>query len=126
MANNISVLNSGTFCNLQVSIWTASKKVGTSSIDLGETDQTLFRISKDLVERSTLKPIRQASAQANEILHNRALPFNIRGVYYIPNSLIVEVTDQIRQWESEFWQQVRQFCSPARKRSVKSSIGTSR
>ena len=107
---NNQTLNNGTFCNLQVSIWTASKKVGTNSVDLGETDQTLFRISKDLVERSTLKPIRQAGAKAGEILHNRALPFNIRGVYYIPNSLILEVTDQIRAYESEFWSQVDQFC----------------
>ena len=110
MSTNNQTLNNGTFCNLQVSIWTASKKVGTTSVDLGETDQSLFRISKDLVERSTLKPIRQASSKAAEVLHNRALPFNIRGVYYIPNSLILEVTDQIRDWETKFWQQVDQFC----------------
>ena len=66
---------------MQISIWTASKKVGTNSVDLGEIDQTLFRISKDLVERSTLNPIRQASSKAGEILHNRALPFSIHGVY---------------------------------------------
>ena len=39
--NNSSVeqtLNNGTFCNLQVSIWTASKKVPTGEVSLGATD----------------------------------------------------------------------------------------
>ncbi|MBF0243889.1 MAG: hypothetical protein HQL31_01280 [Planctomycetes bacterium] len=112
MTSNVqNALNSGTFCNLQISIWTASKKVPTNSVQLGETDETLFRVNKDLVERSALKPIRQASQSAGEILHHRALPFNIRGVYYIPNSLITDVVRSIRDSERVFWEQVNSFCS---------------
>lgn len=105
-----STLSNGTFCNLQVSIWTASRKVATGSVDLGDTDETLFRINKDLVERSTLKPIRQAGQKAGEILLSKALPFDIRGVYYVPNSLIQTVTGKISAYETEFWRKVDEFC----------------
>ena len=103
-------LNNGTFCNLQVSIWTASKKVATGTVNLGETDETLFRVNKDLIERSALKPLRQVSQKASDILQNRALPFNIRGVYYIPNGLITSVIESIREYEFSFTSRVEEFC----------------
>ena len=105
-----STLNNGTFCNLQVSIWTASKKVPTGEVSLGNTDETLFRINKDLVEKSVLKPIRQQAQQAGEILHNRALPFNIRGIYYIPNQNISSVIEKVNSIRDLFWQKVDEFC----------------
>ena len=104
-------LNNGTFCNLQVSIWTASKKVPTGEVHLGETDDTLFRVNKDLISKQVLKPIRQQAQKANEILHNRALPFNIRGVYYIPTSNIQSALEAIESYKTKFWEQVDAFCA---------------
>jgi hypothetical protein len=104
-------LNNGTFCNLRVSIWTASKKVPTGEVELGETDEALFRVNKDLIEKSVLKPIRQQAQKAAEILHNRALPFNIRGVYYIPTKNISTVMESIAGYQSTFYDKVEEFCS---------------
>ena len=104
-------LNNGTFCNLRVSIWTASKKVPTGEVQLGETDEALFRVNKDLIEKSVLKPIRQQAQKAAEILHNRALPFNIRGIYYIPTKNISTVMETIAGYQSIFYEKVEDFCS---------------
>jgi len=104
-------LNNGTFCNLQVSIWTASKKMPTGEVHLGDTDDTLFRVNKDLIAKQVLKPIRQQAQKANEILHNRALPFNIRGVYYIPTANIQSALDSIEGYKARFWEKVNEFCN---------------
>ena len=112
--NNSSVeqtLNNGTFCNLQVSIWTASKKVPTGEVSLGATDESLFRVNKDLIEKSVLKPIRQQAQKAAEILHSKALPFNIRGIYYVPTQNIAKVLETIEDLKTQFWQQVDEFCA---------------
>jgi hypothetical protein len=103
-------LNNGTFCSLQVSIWTASKKVPTGEVQLGETDEALFRVNKDLIEKSVLKPIRQQAQKASEVLHQRALPFNIRGVYYIPTANIAKVMEDIERYHEQFWARVNDFC----------------
>lgn len=104
-------LNNGTFCNLRVSIWTASKKVPTGEVQLGDTDDTLFRINKDLIEKSVHNPIRQQAQKAAEVLHNRALPFNIRGVCYIPTQHIASVIETINGYRAGFTDRVEAFCN---------------
>lgn len=113
MSHNIEdTLNKGTFCNLQISIWTASRKVPTGTVTIGEgADESLFRVNKDLIEKSVLRPIRQQAQCANEYLHNRALPFNIRGIYYLPNSSIHDALEKIKSFEETFNYKVEEFCT---------------
>lgn len=104
-------LNNGTFCSLSISIWQASKKVAKGMVEIGhDADENLFRVQKDLIERDHLKPIRQAAQKAGEVLHGKSLPFQVRGIYYVPNRLVLEAVEQIRGFERDFRNQVDEFC----------------
>lgn len=104
-------LPGGVFVSLSLSIWTASKKLDPMAVQVGDADRRAFRTQKDLVRREELKTIRRCATEATQLLRYRALPFDLRGVYFIPSGLIESVTDRLSSLETEFFMSARSFAS---------------
>jgi hypothetical protein len=91
-------LEGGVLASLSVSIWTASRKLASGSRAVAADtagDPSAFRVQKDLVNRDELRECRQIATEAAGILKEKALPFQIRGVSFIPCGLVAQVSHRL-------------------------------
>jgi len=85
--------------------------MSTGTIDLGDTDKAMVRMSKDLIERAYLKPLKSAAHAGKDAINRWSIPFEIRGVHFVPNGLVRQVVDVVREQEQVFRGKVEEFMS---------------
>jgi hypothetical protein len=101
-----------TIC-LEIFIRSAGFRCSASASEMiaTDTDTTLFRVSKDLIDPKELKPIRRADANLKAWLAGRAVPSSIirGGMYLIPLAMLEEVDREITGFKAKREELVREF-----------------
>jgi hypothetical protein len=106
--NDIS--RKGCFVSLSVSMWGASKKLGTDEVDVGEdADPTLFSTNMALIDKAALKPIRSIANEGTVAIKVKALPFDLRSISFVPNGLVAGLVEELDGLKTRYWQAVDGF-----------------
>lgn len=100
------IFREGCLVALSISRWTNFKKIKVTDIGIGdstyEVDQKWVGGVKKLINPEKLSAINSISARAINRIRMYSLPFPIRGIWFIPRSLISRLDNELKEDLTEF------------------------
>lgn len=96
------IFQEGCLVALSISRWTNFKKVKIHDITDEEVDEKWITGVKKLINPENLSVINSISARAINRVRMYALPFPIRGVWFIPRGLISRLDSELKEDQTEF------------------------
>lgn len=112
-SNEINLFKLGTLVQFETHAWQAVKRLPKDVVkELGKEGKDLsgwIRANKSLINRDTLQNINGLIWDARQLILNVALPFPIKGVYFVPNEKITELNESLTEKNKEFKKEVKEF-----------------
>ena len=103
-----NIFQEGSLVHLTVSVWGGRKKLSSTQMHV-EADPEFIRGTKYLVEREVLKPVEQIRNGARGYLRIHSLPFQIKGITFVPKGMVDEIDAKLRTFQEDFNLKVDDF-----------------
>jgi hypothetical protein len=102
-----SISDKAVFLSIHFSRFYNIRKVETSQVEV-DADKRRIGVTKKLLESKTLQEIQRLDYEAMRYIESRCLPFE-KGIHALPNGLIEEVDDSLRERDADRNRLVDQF-----------------
>ena len=110
--DEIDIFKFGTLIQLESHCWLGSKRLpkkATTEISKDEKKSKWFKANKNLIDRTKLADINLYIAEARNTIWEYALPFPIKGVYFLPNAKRDVVNTKLKEIKRKFDEAVGEF-----------------
>lgn len=111
--NLLNVLTrEGVLINVSVRFWRGTKRLKPEDIGLDPDDLSDRLISlghKRLLPKDALSGLALVESRAHALVEANTFPFLNGLAHFLPNSKLAEVTDRLKELETEFWQARDEF-----------------
>lgn len=102
----------GVLINVSVRFWRGTKKLKPEDIGLdpGDLSDRLISLGhKRLLPKDALSGLSLVESRAHALVEANTFPFLNGLAHFLPNTKLAEVTDRLKELETEFWQARDQF-----------------
>lgn len=110
MRDNISsIFKEGCLVALSVSRWGHPRKIPKAILEARDADKDWVSGYKKLINPAAIKPINTAANKAVARIKRYALPFPIRGIWFVPKALIERLDLELKGDQNELEQAADEF-----------------
>ena len=109
MSGYSNIFREGCLVSLTVKKWGSPRKIPKELLEAQDADSTWLSGYKRLVNPEALKPVNTPENKAKTTIRAFALPFPIRGIWFIPKGLIEKLDLELQECQNEFSEAADEF-----------------
>ena len=112
-SNEINIFNLGTLLQFESHCWQAVKRIPKDKAKKYGKDfeKGWMKANKNLINRKKLERIQSYISDARKLISESALPFPIKGIYFIPNTAVEKLNSGLRTIADEMGVSVEEFAN---------------
>lgn len=112
-SNEINIFNLGTLLQFESHCWQAVKRIPKDKAKKYGKDfeKGWMKANKNLINRNKLEIIQSYITEARKLITSVALPFPIKGIYFIPNKEVEKINSGLRTIADEMGVEVEKFAT---------------
>jgi len=116
-----NIFDEGILIDLNINMWGARKKLRASDLGLDSDEiPDIFSLGRKwMIDKRYMSNIKSIALAANRFVNNFALPFPIRGVYFVPKEYIGDVIQGLEKYRKQYNEAVNVFVDDGYVESVK-------
>jgi len=110
-SNEINIFNLGTLLQFESHCWQAVKRIPKDKAKKYGKDfeKGWMKANKNLINRKKLEDIQSYISESRKMINSYALPFPIKGIYFIPNNAVEKINSGLRTIADEMGVRVEEF-----------------
>jgi hypothetical protein len=110
-SNEINIFNLGTLLQFETHCWQAVKRISKDKAKKYGKDfeKGWVKANKNLINRKKLEVIQSYISKARTLIESFALPFPIKGIYFIPNDSVEKLNSGLSEITDEMGTEVEKF-----------------
>ena len=110
-SNEINIFNLGTLLQFETHCWQAVKRIPKDKAKkYGKSfEKGWMKANKNLIDRKKLEDIQSYISDARKLISSVALPFPIKGIYFIPNNSVEKINEGLLQIANGMAESVNAF-----------------
>lgn len=112
-SNEINIFNLGTLLQFESHCWQAVKRIPKDKAKKYGKDfeKGWVKANKNLIDRKKLEDIQSFISEARKLISSVALPFPIKGIYFIPNEQVETINSGLKTFATEMNIKVEEFAA---------------
>lgn len=111
MSGYSNIFKEGCLISLTIKKWGSPRKIPKELLEAQDADNEWVSGYKKLVNPNALKPINTPENKAKTTIRAFALPFPIRGIWFIPKGLIEKLDLELQECKKEFEEAADEFAN---------------
>jgi hypothetical protein len=102
MSNVSNLFNDGFLVDIDVSFWSASKKLTEEDMGLDKVSEAFTLGKKYLIPREVIQEFRRIESRARALVDNSSFKFPIGNARFIPKKKFVKVNEELKQHQAAY------------------------
>lgn len=104
MSNNnlTNLFNDGFLVDINVSFWSAAKKLNEEDMGLDNVSDAFTLGKKYLIPREVIQEFRRIESRARALIDNSSFKFPIGSARFIPNKKFVKVNEELKKHQADY------------------------